>query len=56
MGVKDECLRKLIDYIEHHGVFDTIDDDGDGHYDTSKSSDFETLLEDSKNLLNKEKE
>ena len=43
--------QTLVTYIEEKNVFDTLDDDGDGHTDCSQSGEFQTLIENLKHAI-----
>ena len=46
-----KAAQALITYIEDENVFDTVDDDGDGHTDCSQSWQLERLVKDLKNAI-----
>ena len=43
--------QALVTYIEERNVFDTVDGDGDGYTDCSKSVEFQTLIENLKKAI-----
>lgn len=45
-----QVLKRLIDFIEENNIEDECANDGDGHYDTWRSGEFERLIEKAKEV------
>lgn len=49
--VNTDILKELINFIENNNVEDEGSDDGDGHYDTWRSYEFELLIKKAKEVI-----